>query len=195
MKKIIMISGYSGSGKSTLIQQLNKKYKFNIIKFGMIHREATKYYGYPYAKDLIKEKGFDVYEKQLLICFRDNIIATVKNSNNPIIIDGVFSDKCLKYIKSIDNLDVKNIVLDTKYDVRVHRMMEREKLSYDDVIKHLLLTDNIKKEAGLEYIIKNYDYVIDGNISKKEILKYCESILELLEIYPNSNDIKKEIER
>lgn len=193
MKKIITISGYSGSGKSTLIQQLSQKYQFDIIKFGMVHRESTKNSGYRYAKDWIKEKGFSVYEKQLLICFRDKIISTVNKSNNVIIIDGIFSDKCFKYMRSVEGIKLNNIVLDTSYNVRVSRMMERERMSYDDAIRHLSVTDSIKQEAGLAHIIKDYDYIINGNIQKEQIMEACVSILESLEVYSDSQLIEKEI--
>lgn len=194
MKKIITISGYSGSGKSTLIERLSQKYEFDIIKFGMVHRECTKYSGYQYAKDWIKEKGFDAYEKQLLVFFRDKLISTVNMNNSMIIIDGVFSDKCFKYMKSVSGISLNNIVLNTNYNVRVNRIMERENLNYDEAIRHLYVTDEIKQKAGLSNIIKNYDYIIDGNISKDQIMKKCLLILKCIEMDFDNQDMKKEIE-
>lgn len=193
MKNIVAISGYSGSGKSTLIQQLSKKYKFDIIKFGEVHRESTKNSGYRYAKDWIKEKGFSEYEKKLLICFRNKMISTVNSGENNIIIDGIFSDKCFEYLKSINGIQLNNIVLDTSYSIRIKRMMEREQLSFEDAIRHLTVTDSIKLKAGLANIIRDYDCIINANISKEQIMKECISILENLGIYPDIQSLEKEI--
>ena len=179
-KKIIMISGRSASGKSTLIKQIKEEYDCVVLSFGKVHKETVKKSEYTYAKEWIKEEGFDSYEKELLVCFRDNIVSIINTNSDFIIIDGIFSEKCFSFIRNIKSIDAINIVLDTSYTTRIKRMMKRENLNYKDAIQHLNTTDGIKEQAGISKITKDYEYIIDGNRSIEQIKEECFSILDNL---------------
>lgn len=170
--KIITIAGYSCSGKSTVIRQLEEVYNCEIIKFGMLHRKCTNENGYTYAKDWIKEKGFEPYEKELMRYYIQEL-RDVSAKNKITIIDGIFSYKCFSFMKECQNISLTNIVLNTDYDIRLQRMMKREKLDYNEAEVHLLTADNIKKRAGLSKIIEEPTYVVNGNESIEKIKDKC----------------------
>lgn len=173
---IIVITGYSCSGKSTVIEQLKDISEYSIIKFGSIHRETVKNNGYIYAKDWIKDKGFEIYDENLLNHFRNKISLYGVDSN--IIIDGLFSYKCFDYLKNNQIITLNNIVLDTKLDIRITRMIERENMVLQEAIEHLYVTDCIKERSGLSKIMKEYDYIINGNSSREKIKEKCSFIIQ-----------------
>lgn len=194
-KNIITITGYSCSGKSTLINGIIKQYNFDVISFGEIHKECVKNNGYLFAKDWIYEKGFKSYENQLLLTFKKKILLLDSDplESNSIIIDGIFSDKCFKLLRSLSKINLTNIVLNTNYQNRVDRMMKRHNMSYEEAVKHLYTTDSIKKEAGVSDILIDYDYIIDGNKRVEDIRERCSLIINGLEIPRNKEkNIKQE---
>ena len=180
-RKIIAINGYSCAGKTTVIEAIKEQINCDILKFGEIHKECVKKNGYSYAKDWIKLEGFEAYEKQLLIFFKNMIKSKIGNSELPIVIDGIFSDKCFKLISEIDGIDFSNIVLETEYGIRIERMMNRQNMNYEEAVEHMYNTDLIKESAGIGRILKEFDYKIDGNKTKEEVRKICFSILKGLE--------------
>lgn len=180
-RKIIAITGYSCAGKTSVIEAIKEKISCDILKFGEIHKECVKKNGYSYAKDWIKLEGFEAYENQLLIFFKNRIKSKIGDSEMPIIIDGIFSDKCFKLIREINSIDFSNIVLDTQYCVRIERMMNRQNMKYEEAVEHMYNTDLIKESAGIGRILKKFDYKIDGNKTKEEVRRRCISILRGLE--------------
>ena len=176
-KNIYSISGYSCSGKTTLIKSICKDYDFDVIQFGLIHKECVKNSGYSYAKDWIREKGFSEYEEKLIELFGTKINSYALSSHKDLIIDGIFSKKCYNYLEKIKNINLKNIVLNTDFDTRINRMMKREKLSYEKAREHLCVTDCIKEHAGLSDILRKYDYIINKEFSVIELKDIFTSIL------------------
>lgn len=177
-KKIITISGYSCVGKSTLINKMSQLYDCDIMKFGMVHKECVERSQYSYAKDWIRKEGFNFYENQLLLCFKDKLMSMMENQSRYILIDGIFSNKCFSLIRNANRIDVINIVLSAEYNIRIQRMMERQKMSYEKAISHISTTDNIKKQAGLKSILEDFDYLLDANKSKEEINEKCSLIIQ-----------------
>lgn len=172
-KKIITVTGYSCSGKSTLINRMEQLCNCDIMQFGMIHKECVKNNGYLYAKDWIKEEGFSAYEKELLVLFKNKLKEMLKDNSRLLMIDGIFSSKCFQLIRSLENVELTNIVLNTDYNVRIDRMMERQKLGHEEAVQHMYNTDSIKQNAGLQHILRDFDYMIDGNRSKEQIEEKC----------------------
>lgn len=169
---VITIAGYSCSGKSTVIKQLEEIYNCQILRFGMIHRECVKENGYNYAKDWIKEKGFEVYEMELLKKYIQELKAS-SSSDKLTIVDGIFSYKCFSLMKECKNINLVNIVLSTDYDTRLERMMKREHLNVNEAKNHLATTDCIKERAGLSKIIGEPTCIIDGSKNIEEIKNEC----------------------
>lgn len=174
-KNVFSICGFSCAGKSTLITNLINTFQFTTIRYGDIHREAIKKSGYKLGMDWVKDKGFEEYEKGTL-----EILKT-KMDNCPsenIIIDGIFSKECFKYLKSNKNLNVTNILLKTTFDNRLKRMMKREKYSFKTATQQLTSVDWLKFNSGLNEIMKQADYIIDsGQKSEFEITKIVIQII------------------
>lgn len=179
-KKIITITGYSASGKSTIIKSIEEEFDCDTISFGQIHKECVKDSNYDYAKDWIRKEGFEAYEKQLILHFMRKMIFALKEGKQFVIIDGIFSERCFSYLKRAKGIDVTNIVLETDDNTRILRMSDRERVDYEVARSHLITTDAIKKQAGLDTIFNFADYRIDGNQSKKMIRKILFSIMQNL---------------
>lgn len=180
-KKIIAITGYSCAGKTTVIEAIKEQINCDILKFGEIHKECVNKNGYSYAKDWIRLEGFEAYENQLLIFFKNMLKSKIGDSELPIVIDGIFSDKCFRLIRELNSIDFANIVLETPYGIRIERMMSRQNMNYEEAVEHMYNTDLIKESAGLGRILKEFDYKIDGNKTIEEVRKRCVSILKGIE--------------
>ena len=191
-KKIIAVTGYSASGKSTVINQIHKMYNCSVIRFGAIHKECVKSSGHEYAKSWIKEEGTEPYDNRLVWYFKNYLISAINNNNDLIVIDGIFSHKCFRYLKHISSIDLINVSLDTEDSIRLKRIIKREGLSYTDAVKHLNTADSIKKYVGLYDVIKDSDYCINGNKSEYEIRQEVSLILYGMECMKKSD--KKEFE-
>lgn len=189
-RKIITITGYSCAGKTSVVEAVKEQITCDILRFGEVHKECVSKNGYSYAKDWIKSEGFKAYEDQLIIFFKNKIKSKIGDNEMPIIIDGIFSNKCFKLIREINGIDSYNIVLDAQYGVRIERMMNRQGMHYEETVKHMYKTDLIKKSAGIEEILRDFDYKIDGNETKEEVRKKCISILRGLK-FPEKMILEK----
>lgn len=187
--KLITIAGYSCSGKSTVIKQLEEIYNCEIIKFGMVHRECTNRNGYAYAKDWIRDKGFEEYERELAKCYIEKLKA-ISSNDKITIIDGIFSYKCFLIMKECESIDLTNIVLNTDYDIRLQRMMQREGLEFNEAEAHLATADSIKRRAGLSRIIDEPSYIVNGNERVEKIKDEC--LLIISHMSEKEKNIKKE---
>lgn len=176
-KKIITISGYSCAGKSTLVDRISRLHDCDIMKFGLIHKECVDRSKYLYAKDWIREEGFASYENQLLPCFKNRLLSMMHN-NRYILVDGIFSNKCFSIIRGAKGIELINIVLNADYNTRIQRMIERQGMTYEEALAHMNVTDNIKQQAGLKYILEDFDYLLDANKSKEEINEKCSLIIQ-----------------
>ncbi len=188
---VITITGYSCAGKSTIVQQLKNTYNCEIMKFGQIHKLCTRENGYDYAKDWIREKGFCEYEEALVKTFALNL-KNIIDANRLVIIDGIFSSKCFEYMKMCECINLINIVIDTSYGNRLRRMMNRERLTQDAAKVHLTTTDGIKARAGIEKIIAQPTYLIDGNMNIEQIEnEFVRVIADISMVNENKRAIKK----
>lgn len=177
---IITVTGYSCAGKTTIITELKQFYNCIVIKFGEIHKETVKKSEYNYAKDWIKAKGFEEYERCLVRCFIDKL-QDIKSYDGIVIIDGIFSEKCFSIINEMENINLVNIVIEALDEIRVQRMMNRENMNYFEAIEHLKVTDRIKTLAGLSKIISQPTYKINGNEEVNVIKQQCVQIIAKLD--------------
>ena len=65
-------------------------------------------------------------------------------------------------------------------------MIERQKMTYEEAVAHMNITDNIKQQAGLKYILEDYDYLLDANKSKDEINEKCSLIIQGIKYRENN---------
>ena len=165
-RNVFAISGFSCAGKSTLIRHLIDIWGLTTIRYGDIHREAIKRHGYKLGMDWIKSEGFDAYEDGALEVFIEELD---KCDSENLIIDGIFSNKCYQYLKQQESLQVKNILLETSYENRLRRMIEREGLGLEKAEEKLKSVDWLKYYAGLSKIMQDADYVIDSGYDREFI--------------------------
>lgn len=174
-KNIFAISGYSCAGKSTLIRHLIENWRLTTIRYGDIHRETIKRHGYMRGMDWIKSKGFDAYEDGALEVFIEKLD---KCDSENLIIDGIFSNKCYQYLKQQKGLKIKNILLETNYENRLRRMIEREGLGLEKAKEKLKNVDWLKYYAGLSEIMQDADYVINSSYNREMITREVDKIVK-----------------
>lgn len=165
-KNVFSVCGYSCAGKSTVITKLIDVFKFTTIRYGDIHREAIRKSGYKLGMDWVKNRGFEDYEEGVLEVFQKEI-GNCPSEN--IIVDGLFSKECFKYLKNKQDINLTNILLQTTFDNRLARMMEREEYSFEIAMNNLKSVDWLKFNSGLGYIMQNADYIINSGGDKVEI--------------------------
>lgn len=165
-KNVFAITGYSCAGKSTLITELINNSRADIVRYGEIHWRAIRSSGYNLGIDWIKERGFEEYEERALTFFKQELGSC---NSNAIIVDGIFSYKCFEYLKSRKDIELTNILLETSFDKRLIRMMQREGYSEDDAEERLKSVDWLKGNAGLIRIMEQADFRINGETDKEKI--------------------------
>lgn len=173
-KNIFSICGYSCAGKSTVITRITNAFGLVIIRYGDIHREAIKRSGYKLGMDWVKDKGFEEYEDGALEVFKQKI------KNCPcenIIIDGIFSKKCFNFLKEQDNINLTNILLQTTFENRLNRMIEREGYSFEEAMDNLKSVDWLKFNSGLYEIMRQANYIIDSSNDKIEVTSQVVEII------------------
>ena len=174
-KNVFSICGYSCAGKSTLVKHLLDKYNWTLMRYGDIHREAIKRNGYNLGMDWIKQEGFEAYEKGALAVFIEKL---QECSSKDIIIDGLFSKMCFQYLKTNEEINLTNILLETTYENRLKRIMIREGYSLDNAKEFLKNVDWLKYYAGLSEIMESADFIIDTSDSQEEITNKVVSIIQ-----------------
>ena len=189
---MICIVGKSGSGKST-ISNILKSYSDNIvilegdkISHQTLQIEEVKNEIRKNIKDVFDELGNIDRKKLRKIVFNDkekldyinNLswrymekmidLYLLENKNKIVILDWLLAIKT----KYFEMSDIK-IFVDSPFDVRLKRVIERDNISYEDFIK---------REAAAPIIDKDrFDIVIDNieiNESKRKVEKiYDKSII------------------
>lgn len=167
-KNIFAIIGYSCAGKSTLIKEVVNNSNETILRYSDIHWRAIKNSGYKLGIDWIKEKGFDEYENGALDVFTKEL---EKDKSNTIIIDGIFSYKCFKFLKDKKDINLVSILLETSFDKRLKRMIEREGCNENIAQERLKSVDWLKHNAGLFKIMEEANYIINGENTKEIITR------------------------
>ena len=169
MRNLFVVSGYGAAGKSTVINSIAGNLNVTIISFGSIHKLAYKNAGYKCTADWLAKEGYDVYQKCVLDLFKDKI----KQINDDILIDGLFSSSCYNFLKSLE-LNNKNklinIFISTPEDERINRMYRRQRFTViEQSHLHTKKSDFIKGTCGLYQIHDDANYIIDGSRTKDEI--------------------------
>ncbi|WP_141242444.1 hypothetical protein [Flavonifractor sp. An10] len=165
VNKIVVIAGHSGSGKSTLTKRLSESFLCESLNFSYIGQALAA-----------EERGsvvFDGLNDYIYQC----ILSTARK-NLLTFVDGLASDDIIQRL-SAEGFSILVLFLDTPYDMRIKRMMNRENCS-------LFETENIerakaygKEKSGLSNVIAMADHRIDGTKAIDEIL--ADAILYLKE--------------
>lgn len=162
---ILTISGLHGTGKSTVGKLVAKKLMINYYSTGDAFRDLAK------EMDLTLEEFTSYVEKNPEIDKKlDDKIKKIAQKGN-IIIDSQLSAFILKSIADL------KILLTCPLEIRVQRMTERDKTSYDEKLKETNVREEseLKRFKSLYHFNLNdsnaYNLVIDtSNLSIEEIV-------------------------
>lgn len=180
MKKIIIaISGFHGTGKSSLARELSKKFNLKLISSGIVFRKIAEEKNLT-LEDLsrLAEESSDI---DLLIDTRLKKISLQGN----VIADALLSGWMLR-----DIADIK-IWLRAPLEIRIKRIAEREKRSYEEVYRETISREEsekkrFKKYYGIhlddlsiyDFVLSTYPYSYDS--VKKVIFDIVEAYLKVI---------------
>ncbi|OGI12512.1 hypothetical protein A3K64_01245 [Candidatus Micrarchaeota archaeon RBG_16_36_9] len=178
-KKLILIVGLPGSGKSSAADFIKRKYDAGIVHSGDIIREEVKRRGLEYTpqNDALIAHWFHSSGREKLVVKR--IWNKIKNSKkNLIVIEGLRSEKQLKYLKAIAKTRPIIISVLASFNVRVKRELKRGRFGNKESIEYLKFRDKLEKKHGEDKLIRKADYKI--NNSKLNIRQTDAKIYEIM---------------
>lgn len=163
-KKLILIVGLPGSGKSTAADFIKRKFNADIVHSGDIIREEVKRRGLEYnpKNDALIAHLFHTGGREKLVVRR--VWDKIKRSKKKlIVIEGLRSEKQLKYLENIAKIKPIVISIVASFDVRAKRELKRGRFGKEESIKYLRFRDKLEKSHGEGKIIKKAEYKIDNS--------------------------------
>lgn len=155
----ITIGGLPGSGSSTVAQILSKKLKIKCIEAGdiwdkMARERKTDVLGLNLMAE--KDRSIDCELDKRMLAF-------AKKDDNLILEGRIIGALCVK-----NNIPAFKIWLTAPVDVRVKRICQREKTSFENTKKRTIAREQSEAKRYLQYYnidisdISFYDLVIDS---------------------------------
>ena len=163
-KILILIVGLPGSGKSTAADFIKRKFSADIVHSGDIIREEIERRGLKYTpkNDALIAHWFHTGGRERLVIKR--VWNKIKKSKKKlIVIEGLRSEKQLKYMENIARIRPIVISIVASFKVRVRRELKRGRFGKEESIKYLRFRDKLEKSHGEDKLIKKSDYKIDNS--------------------------------
>ena len=168
MKRIFIITGRTGAGKSTLCNHLEEYFKVPLLSFATMGKKFANANGYERIREChlamelnefktkISQYILNIINEELVIC-------------DTIIMDGLYIDDVIKVLK--ENYNCKVVYLKTDDDVRYKRISERLSITIEQAKKENEIKERLKNDVGINWLIENANYVVDGNQSVDEVFE------------------------
>ncbi|MCI6266213.1 MAG: AAA family ATPase [Erysipelotrichaceae bacterium] len=174
---IVCIVGYSGSGKSSLCQYISQTLNIPVFQYG---KEVTKIIneaGFKKSREYVSKNGIESYD-QLVKEKLPIVIEKFRKNNKFFILDGLVSDEILDFIK--ENNEVFSIYIKVPKDIRIKRLMEREKLNQEIALKEINTKDNIKISSGLDIVVSKCNVIVKGDRKFDSVIDDTIKLMETL---------------
>lgn len=175
MKKIFIITGRTGAGKSTLCQKLEEYFSYPLLSFANMGKKFANENGYNRIREChlaMELSEFKTKISQYIL----NIIAEQLNTSDTVIIDGLYIDDVVSTLK--ENYNCNIMYLNTDDNIRYKRISQRLSITIEQAKKENEIKERLKNEVGIERLIKNADYVINGNKSICEVFEDTKQFIE-----------------
>ena len=166
MKKIFIITGKTGAGKTTLCEKLGDYFEYPILSFSDMRKEFAYVNGYKRIRDCYLAMELNDFKTTISEHFL-KIIKERLNTNDVIIIDGLYIDEVAKTL--MENYNVKIIYLKADDYIRYKRISQKLSITIENAKIENDEKERLKNEVGIETLIKNADIIIDGNKSQYEV--------------------------
>lgn len=168
MKKIFIITGRTGAGKTTLCKRLEEYFNYPLLTFASMGKKFANANGYNRIREChlaMELNEFKIKISQYIL----NIIDEQLENSESVLIDGLYIDDVVKILK--ENYNCKMMYLQTDDNIRYERVAQRLSITIEQAKKENEIKERLKNEVGIEKIIQNADYIIDGNKSMDEVFE------------------------
>jgi len=178
---IVTLDGLPGSGNTTATQKVAELLKYKVITTGEIWKNMAQKYGVAPENfsDFWKKEGGGENLHKKIDQMQINKAKEAKEKGEKVILNGKLAAAMLK-----DIADIK-IFLIAPFEVRIKRVMNREKTEYDETKKEI--EERFKHEIedwtkiyGINYTDqKYYDIILNtGNLNKEQMTKTIANIIK-----------------
>ena len=172
-----MIVGMAGSGKSSVARHLEQK-GWRVIRFGALTMQELEKRGLPIneanekavREELRAKHGMEAYARLLLPAIKKSI------SNNPTVIDGLYSWAEYKFLKSLFGERMKVVAVYTTRSMRYTRLSQRPDRPLSPVKaeqRDHAEIENVEKGGPIAMA----DYIIVNDGAKKGLFRAVDKLL------------------
>lgn len=159
---IYLLCGYTGCGKSTVASKLQED-GYTLLSFSKEGRILAN----------IDENS--VKFSQIIDTIYNRIVGAA--SNNAVVVDGMATFEIIKRLNK-NGYKVIVVYIELEDSIRFQRIAQRESCAIEDAIRHDEIKAVGKLKAGLNDIISNADYVINGNTSMENVYLNIKGIIQ-----------------
>ena len=168
---IFAIVGFSGSGKTSLVRLLEKNHSMYTISYRSLLRKFILPIGYDGVQDYFSKVDARCFRESLDDFALKEILSVIQRTSLPIVVDGLYSSFVYKSLKSSSDIDVKVIYINASSNIRLERLEARVN-SKDGARDEELTRNGFKRVLGIELVIQQADYEINGNNDFEDV--YCD---------------------
>lgn len=175
MKRIIIITGKTGAGKSTLCKSLQEYFQFPLLSFANMGKEFANKNGY----QRIRQCNLDMKLEDFIEGISTHIFDTIDKQLNTcdyILVDGLYIAKTVLKLK--EKYECNVIYLQSSDITRYQRIAKRLSITIEHARAENNVKEKLKDDVGIDILIKNSSYTIDGNKSQNEVFNDAKEYIE-----------------
>lgn len=175
MKEIFIITGRTGAGKTTLCKRVEEYFNYPLITFASMGKKFANENGYNRLRECHLAMGLEEFKAKISEHILDTISECLKTYDN-IIIDGLYIDDVVRVLK--ENYSCKMMYLKTDDDIRYERIGKRLSITIEKAKEENAIKERLKDEVGIEKLIEDADFIIDGNKEPDEVFENTKQYME-----------------
>ncbi len=175
MKKIFVITSRTGAGKSTLCKHLEDYFHYPLLSFAKMGKKFANANGYNRMRECHLGMPLDEFKTKVTQYFLEEINNCLKD-NDVILIDGLYVYEVYKVLK--DKYDLNIIHLKTDDTIRYERISKRLSITIEQVKEEDKIKDRLNTDVGINELIGEAQYVVDGNDTIEEVFNSTKKIID-----------------